>query len=219
MNIVLLGAPGAGKGTQAQKIKDAYGLPQVSTGDMLRAAVAAKTEIGLKAKSFMDKGALVPDEVVVAIVADRLKQVDCRKGWMLDGFPRTAAQAEALDRTIRDSGLAAIDSVVYLKVSPQTVVDRLSGRRVCPNAWCGGTYHVTNMRPKVEGVCDKCGSKLVQRDDDKPETVKKRLDTFEKQTADLVGRYKEAGLLVEIVSEGDPDEVGRKILDALKHVK
>ena len=216
MNIVLLGAPGAGKGTQAQRIKDEFGIPQISTGDMLRAAVAAGTPVGLEAKGFMDKGALVPDEVVVAIVAERLQQEDCAKGWMLDGFPRTEAQAVALDETIQKSGLAPIDAVVYLKVSEEVVLDRLSGRRVCPNTECGGTYHVRNMPPKKEGICDKCGTALIHRKDDQPETVKDRLATYEKSTSGLVGRYKDAGLLIEVVSEGDPADVGKVISEELR---
>jgi adenylate kinase len=216
VNVVLLGAPGAGKGTQAQKIKDEFGLPHIATGDILRAAVAAGSEIGRKAKSFMDRGALVPDDVVVAIVADRITQGDCAKGWLLDGFPRTAGQAEALDATIRDRALAPIDVVVYLKVSADAVVERLSGRRVCPNTACGAAYHVKFMPPKVDGKCDRCGGAIVQRDDDKAETVKKRLDTYEKQTADLVRRYREAKTLVEISAEGAPEEVAAKVVSALR---
>jgi adenylate kinase len=219
VNVVLLGAPGAGKGTQAQRIKDTYDLPHIATGDILRAAVAAKTPVGLEAKAFMDKGALVPDEVVVAIVADRIKQPDCEKGWLLDGFPRTAGQAEALDATIERQGLKPITAVVYLKVSADVVVDRLSGRRVCPNTSCGAAYHITYMPPKVEGVCDRCGEKIIQRKDDTAETVKKRLDTFEAQTADLVDRYTKAGLLIEVLSEGAPADVGAKVIEVLEQKK
>jgi len=219
VNVVLLGAPGAGKGTQAQRIKDAHGLPHIATGDILRAAVAAGTEVGLKAKSFMDKGALVPDEVVVAIVADRIAQPDCANGWLLDGFPRTAGQAEALDKTIADQGLKPIDAVVYLKVSEEVVVERLSGRRVCPNTSCGAAYHVKYMKPKEEGICDRCGEKIIQRKDDNAETVKERLKTYESQTADLIDRYSKAGLLVEVSSEGGPDEVGNQVLALLEDKK
>jgi adenylate kinase len=216
VNVVLLGAPGAGKGTQAQKIKDAFGLPHISTGDILRAAVAAGTKVGLEAKSYMDRGALVPDEVVVAIVADRITQDDCAKGWLLDGFPRTIAQAEALDATISQRGLPPIDVVVYLKVDADTVVERLSGRRVCPNTACGAAFHVKFMPPKVEGTCDRCGGEIIQRADDMPETVKKRLETYEAQTASLVDRYRKAGSLQEVAAVGAPDEVGAKVVGVLE---
>ena len=219
MNIVLLGAPGAGKGTQAQNIKDQYKVPHIATGDILRASVAAGTEVGLRAKAYMDKGELVPDEVVVTIVAERIAQDDCSDGWLLDGFPRTVPQAEALDRTITDKSLKPIDRVVYLSVSAEAVINRLSGRRVCPNTDCGAAYHVEYMPPKAEGVCDRCGTKIVQRDDDNPDTVRQRLDTFEKRTAALVKRYRDAGTLVEIQAEGTPEEVGKLVLAELGSVE
>ena len=162
MNVVLLGAPGAGKGTQAQLIKDRFDLPHIATGDILRAAVAAGTEVGLRAKAYMDKGELVPDEVVVAIVAERISEDDCSDGWLLDGFPRTVPQAEALDRTIAEKSLKPIDRVVYLSVSAEAAVERLSGRRVCPNTDCGASYNIEFMPPKVEGVCDRCGAKQLK---------------------------------------------------------
>ncbi|MHC5053369.1 MAG: adenylate kinase [Planctomycetota bacterium] len=218
MNVVLLGAPGAGKGTQAQRIKDQFKVPHIATGDILRAAVAAGTEVGMRAKAYMDKGELVPDEVVVAIVADRIARDDCRDGWLLDGFPRTAPQAEALDRTISEKGLKPIDRVVYLKVSADAVVERLSGRRVCPKTACGAAYHVEFMPPKAEGVCDRCGTEIVQRDDDKPDTVRQRLETYGKRTEALVGRYRDAGSLVEIQAEGTPEEVGELVLAELRSV-
>ena len=219
MNVVLLGAPGAGKGTQAQRIRDAFGLVHIATGDMLRAAVAAGTDLGRKARGFMDRGELVPDKVVVGIVAERIAEPDCSGGWLLDGFPRTLGQAEALERTIAEENLPPIDRVVYLKVSAGSVVERLSGRRVCPNTACGAAYHVKFMPPKVNGVCDRCGAALMQRDDDRAETVRQRLETFERQTADLVERYEEAGLLVTVQAEGSPDEVAGEVLSALRAVK
>lgn len=218
MNVVLLGAPGAGKGTQAQRIKDAFGVPHIATGDILRAAVAAGTEVGLRAQSYMDKGELVPDEVVIAIVADRIAEDDCADGWLLDGFPRTVPQAEALDRTITDKSLKPIDRVVYLSVSADAVIGRLSGRRVCPNTDCGAAYHVEFMPPKADGVCDRCGTGIIQRDDDKPDTVRQRLDTFENRTSALVARYRDAGVLVEIQAEGTPEEVGKLVLAELGSV-
>ena len=215
LNVVLLGAPGAGKGTQAQRIKDEFGLPHVATGDILRAAASAGTEVGTRAKAYMDRGELVPDEVVVAIVAERIARDDCSDGWLLDGFPRTAPQAEALDRTICEKSLKPIDRVVYLKVSADAVVERLSGRRVCPNTSCGAAYHVTFMPPEKAGVCDRCGTEIVQRDDDKPDTVRQRLETYESRTADLVTRYRDAGVLVEIQAEGKPEDVGERVLAQL----
>jgi len=215
---VLLGAPGAGKGTQAQLIKDRFKVPHIATGDILRAAVAAGTEVGLRAKSYMDKGELVPDEVVVAIVADRIAEDDCSDGWLLDGFPRTVPQAEALDRTIAEKSLAPIDRVVYLSVSTEEVIKRLSGRRVCPNTDCGAAYHVEFMPPKAEGVCDRCGTGIIQRDDDKPDTVRQRLETYEKRTSALVARYRDAGVLAEIKAEGTPEEVGKLVLAELEGI-
>jgi len=219
LNLVLLGAPGAGKGTQAQLIKDRFDLPHIATGDILRAAVAAGTEVGLRAKAYMDKGELVPDEVVVAIVADRISEDDCSDGWLLDGFPRTVPQAEALDRTISEKSLKPIDRVIYLSVSAEEVVKRLSGRRVCPNTDCGAAYHVEFTPPKTEGVCDRCGTKIIQRDDDEPDTVRQRLETYEKRTSPLVARYRDAGVLVEIQAEGTPEKVGERVLAELESVE
>ena len=216
MNVVLLGAPGSGKGTQAQTIKDAFGLRHVSTGDMLRAAVASGTELGLRAKAFMDRGELVPDDVVVGIVSERLRSEDGGPGWLLDGFPRTVAQAEALEKAFDGRAGRAVDRVLYLRVSPEIVVERLSGRRVCPNPSCGAAYHVRFMPPKREGVCDRCGTALVLRDDDRPDTVRQRLAAYERQTAALVERYRSLGLLVEIDASGSPKEVGDKVLAALR---
>ncbi len=216
MNVVLLGAPGAGKGTQAQRIRDRCGIPQIATCDILRAAVAAGTETGRKAKEYMDRGDLVPDDAVVAIVAERLAEPDCAGGWLLDGFPRNSAQAEALEKTIAERGMKGLDRVVYLKVAPEVGGDRLSGRRVCPDTSCGAAYHVEYMPPKAEGVCDRCGAALVQRDDDRPDTVRQRLETYESQTAELVRRYTDAGLLAEIDASGTPDEVSERVLANLE---
>lgn len=216
MNLILLGAPGAGKGTQAQGIKDAFGIPQIATGDILRAAVAAGTEVGLRAKSYMDGGELVPDAVVVAIVAERLAQDDATEGWLLDGFPRNAAQADALEATIEEKRLKPVDRVVYLNVSEEEAVRRISGRRVCSNAKCGNTYHVEFMPPPTDMKCGKCGAEVVRRDDDGPETVRERFETYKSETAELVERYRGAGTLVEIDAEGKPEEVQERIFAGVR---
>ena len=191
MNIIFLGPPGAGKGTQAQMICDALKIPQVSTGDMLRRAMKDGTETGLKAKSYIDAGKLVPDGVIIDIVKERLAMDDCRGGYILDGFPRTVPQAEALD------GFAIIDSVIELDVADQVLVDRLSGRRVCLK--CGATYHVSMLEGKT--TCDKCGEELIQRDDDKAETVLNRLKVYHEQTAPLTGYYEKKGLLHRVAGD------------------
>ncbi len=204
MNIIFLGPPGAGKGTQAQRICAALGIPQVSTGDILRRAIKEQTPTGLKAKSFIDAGKLVPDEVVIAIVEERLKEADCQKGYILDGFPRTVPQAEALD------GIAHIDAVVELAVEDQQLVERLSGRRVCLK--CGATYHVSTLNGRTQ--CD-CGETLVQRDDDKPETVLSRLTVYHDQTAPLTAYYAQKGLLHRIDGAKDRDAIYADILKVL----
>ena len=191
MNIIFLGPPGAGKGTQAQMICDTLKIPQVSTGDMLRRAMKEGTETGLKAKSYIDAGKLVPDEVIIDIVKERLAMDDCKGGYILDGFPRTVPQAEALDT------FAAIDSVIELDVADQVLVERLSGRRVCLK--CGATYHVSMLNGKT--TCDKCGDELIQRDDDKPETVQNRLTVYHNQTAPLIGYYEKKGLLHKVAGD------------------
>ena len=188
MNIIFLGPPGAGKGTQAQMICDSLKIPQISTGDILRRAMKEGTETGLKAKSYIDAGKLVPDGVIIDIVKERLAMDDCRGGYILDGFPRTVPQAEALD------GFAVIDSVIELDVADQVLVDRLSGRRVCLK--CGATYHVSMLEGKT--TCDKCGETLIQRDDDKPETVLNRLKVYHEQTAPVSGHYEKKGLLKKV---------------------
>ena len=188
MNLILLGAPGAGKGTQAEKICEKLSIPAISTGNMLREAMANGTEMGLKAKSFIDAGKLVPDEVVIGIIHERLKQDDCRIGFILDGFPRTIPQAEALD----EMGVR-IDKVIDIEVPDEKIASRLSGRRVCLK--CGATYHTEFKKPKAEGICDACGDTLVQRKDDMPETVLDRLKTYHEQTEPLKGYYEKKGIL------------------------
>ncbi len=205
MNIIFLGPPGAGKGTQAQRICDALNIPQISTGDMLRRAMKEGTETGLKAKAFIDAGQLVPDEVIIDLVRERLAQEDCQGGYILDGFPRTVPQAEAL------SGFARIDSVIELAVDDQVLVDRLSGRRVCVN--CGATYHISMLNGKT--TCDKCGETLIQRDDDKAETVLNRLEVYHAQTAPLIGYYTEKGLLHAVKGDQGIENTFSAIMEAL----
>lgn len=188
MNLILLGAPGAGKGTQAEKICEKLSIHAISTGNMLREAMANGTEMGLKAKSFIDAGKLVPDEVVIGIINERLKQDDCKNGFILDGFPRTIPQAEALD----EMGVR-IDKVIDIEVPDEKIAARLSGRRVCLK--CGATYHTEFKKPKTEGICDACGDTLVQRKDDMPETVLDRLKTYHEQTEPLKGYYEKKGIL------------------------
>lgn len=195
MNIVLFGPPGAGKGTQAQFLVEKYSLPQISTGDMLRAAVRAETSLGLKAKAVMESGGLVSDELVLGVVGDRLLMSDCDAGFILDGFPRTIAQADSLALLLADLG-KSIDCVISLEVDNSELVARLSGRRSCPV--CGRGYHVVNAPSRLDGVCDECGSALVQRDDDCEDTVLNRLEVYQLQTSPLKAYYKNAGLLRSI---------------------
>jgi adenylate kinase len=204
MNLILMGLPGAGKGTQAERIVGKYGLPHISTGDMFRAAIKEETELGKKAKSYMDAGELVPDDVTIGIVRERLGKADCQKGFLLDGFPRTTAQAEALDNLLADMG-RRIDAVLYIDVDRDSLLERLTGRRICSQ--CGATYHITLNPPKEEGVCDKCGGQLYQRDDDKIETVKTRLEVNEKQQKPLLDFYKKKNCLEEIDGNQDIDDV------------
>lgn len=198
LNLILLGPPGAGKGTQAKKLVEKYRIPQISTGDILRDAVKQSTPLGLEAKSYMDKGALVPDEVVIGIVRERCGREDCANGFILDGFPRTTAQADALSNILKESGIS-IDHVIDIRVSKEYLVKRLCGRRVCRS--CGTSYHVEFNRPDNAGRCDNCGGELYQRDDDKEEVVRKRLGTYESQTAPLVEYYRENGLLRTVNGE------------------
>jgi adenylate kinase len=213
MNIILLGPPGAGKGTQAKLLEERHGLKQLSTGEMLRAAVAAGTETGRKAKALMDKGELVPDEVVVSIIAERLNSPDVKKGFILDGFPRNTAQAEALDAMLASKGLK-LDSVVEMKVDDEALVERITGRYTC--AKCGKGYHDKFEKPKVPGVCDVCGStELVRRKDDNAETVRARLAAYEQQTAPLLPFYERRGLVRTIDGMAPIDEVTQAIERAL----
>ena len=206
MKLILLGAPGAGKGTQATRISDKYGLPHISTGDILRKNIKEGTELGIEAKSYIDAGQLVPDEVVINIVKDRLQQADCKKGYILDGFPRTVAQAEALDK------VAEIDAVINIAVDPALIVDRITGRRMCA---CGESYHISMG---IGETCPKCGSNLYQRDDDKPETVKNRLDVNIKLNTPLVDYYQKKGVLHEINGEQDIDKVYEDIKKVLTNL-
>ncbi|WP_332696628.1 adenylate kinase [Halalkalibacter lacteus] len=213
MNLILMGLPGAGKGTQAERIVKEYGVPHISTGDMFRAAIKGETELGLKAKSFMDAGELVPDEVTIGIVRDRLTEDDCKNGFLLDGFPRTVAQAEALEDLLDSMG-RKINFVLNVDVPEKLLMDRLTGRRVSPSS--GKTYHVIFNPPKVEGVCDVDGKELIQRDDDKPETVKKRLEVNQKQSKPLVDFYTKKGYLRDINGDQDIDKVFEDIDQLLK---
>ena len=202
MNIIFLGPPGAGKGTQAQVVCAKLGIPQISTGDMLRSAIANRTETGLKAKEYMDQGQLVPDEVVIAIVKERLAMADCEKGYILDGFPRTVFQAEALGE------FARIDAAVNLEVEDSVLVNRLSGRRVCPK--CGAPYHVHHLNG--ETICKICGTELIQRSDDQPETVLNRLEVYHQKTAPLIDYYEKLGTLRNIPADGPLEEITARIL-------
>lgn len=210
MNLVLMGLPGAGKGTQAEKIVDKYGIPHISTGDMFRAAMSEGTELGLKAKSFMDKGDLVPDEVTIGIVRERLSKDDCKKGFLLDGFPRTVPQAEALESMLSDLG-KKIDYVINIDVDQDILMGRLTGRRICKN--CGATYHLIFNPPANEGTCDRCGGELYQRADDNEDTVKNRLDVNIKQSKPLLNFYETNGSLRNIDGQ---QEIGKVFVDIEK---
>ncbi len=192
MKIIMLGAPGAGKGTYAKQITQKYGIPAISTGDIFRENIKNGTELGKKAKGYMDAGNLVPDELVCDLVVDRLKQDDCKKGYILDGFPRTIPQAEALTEALKKQD-DSIDFALEINMADEAIVERMAGRRVCKN--CGATYHVVNIPPKKEGICDECGGEIILRDDDAPETVKKRLEVYHEQTAPLIEYYDKIGLL------------------------
>ena len=212
MKIIMLGAPGAGKGTQAKKIADKYQIPHISTGDIFRANIKNGTELGMKAKTYMDQGLLVPDELVVDLVVDRLAQEDCVNGCVLDGFPRTIPQAECLDAALAAKG-EAIDYAVDVDVPDENIINRMSGRRAC--VACGATYHIVHIPTKVEGVCDRCGESLILRDDDKPETVKKRLDVYHAQTQPLIDYYTEKNVLKSVDGTKDMEEVFQAIVDIL----
>jgi adenylate kinase len=212
MRLVLLGAPGAGKGTQAKILLEKYGIPQISTGDLLRAAVAAGTALGKEAKSYMDKGELVPDSVVLGMVEERLKQDDCKKGYILDGFPRNTKQAEALDNMLSSLNMP-LTAALSVDVPFEDLMKRLTGRRTCKA--CGQMYNVYFNPPKKEGVCDKCGGELFQRDDDKEETIKKRLEVYNAQTAPLIDYYGKKGILKSVAGTGSIDEIFKRVCDAL----
>lgn len=195
MKIVMLGAPGAGKGTQAIKIADKYDIPHISTGDIFRANIKGGTELGQKAKSYIDKGELVPDEVTIGMLLDRIAQDDCKNGYVLDGFPRTIPQAESLTEALKSQD-DKIDFALNIDVPDEAIIERMSGRRACPK--CGATYHIVYAAPKTENICDKCATELIIRSDDKPETVKDRLNVYHQQTEPLIAYYKAAGVLREV---------------------
>ena len=213
MKIVMLGAPGAGKGTQAKRIAAEYGIPHISTGDIFRANIKAGTELGKKAKAFMDQGALVPDEVTIGMLMDRIHEADCEKGYVLDGFPRTIPQAESLTKALAAEG-NKIDAAVDIDVPDENIVNRMGGRRACPN--CGATYHVQYIPPKKEGICDACGTELVLRNDDKPETVKNRLDVYHKATQPLIDFYEAQGALRTVDGTQDMKDVFAAIVKILE---
>ena len=208
MNIIMLGAPGAGKGTQAAVLCEHFGIPTISTGNMIREALKNGTEMGLKAKSYMDDGKLVPDEVVIGIVKERLSEDDCKKGFILDGFPRTIPQAEALDNMGVD-----IKYVINIDVPDESIIKRMSGRRVCEN--CGRPYHIESLKPQKDGVCDDCGGTLVQRKDDHPDTVLARLDVYHKETEPLADYYKKQGKLVNVAGQNTVADTTAAILKAI----
>jgi len=212
MNIIMLGPPGAGKGTQAKMMVEKLGIPQISTGDMLRAAVKEGTELGRKAKEYMDGGKLVPDEVVIGIVKERLAQSDCNKGFILDGFPRTIPQAEALGKVLGELG-KEIEYVINVAIPNKELLTRLTGRRTCRK--CGAMYHVLFNPPQKEGVCDKCGGELYQRDDDKEDTIIQRLKVYEDQTAPLIEYYGRKGVLCDVDGTGSIQEIFQEILRVL----
>ena len=212
MRIIMLGAPGAGKGTQAKKIAEKYNIPHISTGDIFRANIKNGTELGVKAKSYMDQGLLVPDELVVDLVADRIQQDDAKAGYVLDGFPRTIPQAESLDAALAKMG-QKIDYAVDVEVPDENIVNRMSGRRACVK--CGATYHLQYAKPKAEGVCDVCGEQLILRDDDKPETVQKRLGVYHQQTQPLIDYYENQNVLKEVDGTKYMEEVFADIVSIL----
>ncbi len=212
MNLILLGPPGAGKGTQAQMIVERYHIPQISTGDILRAAVKEGTSLGKQAKTFMDRGQLVPDEVVIGIIDERLKASDCKTGFILDGFPRTTPQAEALQAILTKIG-KSVDHVINIEVDPEELVRRLTGRRTCNN--CGGMFHILFHPPQKEGVCDRCGGTLYQREDDREETIRTRLKEYQKQTAPLIQYYQNKKLLRPIQGVGGQNQIFEQIIRVL----
>jgi adenylate kinase len=209
MKLILLGAPGAGKGTQAAVISERLNIPQISTGNIIRAALKSGTEMGLKAKSFIEEGKLVPDEVVIGIIKERLVEDDCKEGFILDGFPRTIPQAEALD----NMGIE-IDKVIDIEVPDEVIVTRMSGRRVCEK--CGRPYHTESLKPKVEGICDDCAGALIQRKDDHPDTVKARLEIYHNETEPLKGYYEKQGKLFVVEGQNSVEETTKATFEALE---
>ena len=212
MNLMLFGAPGAGKGTQAKFLIEKYDIPQISTGDILRAAIAEKTDMGMEAKKFMDEGKLVPDSTIIGIIKDRLAQDDCKKGFILDGFPRTIAQAEALKELMANMGIS-LDKVISLNVPDELIVGRITGRRVCGS--CGASFHVEFNPSKEEGKCDYCGGELITRKDDNAQTVKSRLESYHAQTAPLIDFYTDMGVFVELDGTKDVKDVTSDMINAL----
>lgn len=210
MRIIMLGAPGAGKGTQAKKIADRWQIPHISTGDILRANIKAGTKIGQEAKEYIDQGLLVPDKLVMDLVVDRLKQVDCKNGYVLDGFPRTISQSESLDASLLKMN-EKVDYALDIDVADEFIVKRMSGRRVCVS--CGATYHITSIPTRVEGICDQCGGNLIIRDDDKPETVTKRLNVYHEQTKPLIEYYTEKGILHKVDGTQSMEDVFHAIVE------
>lgn len=213
MKIIMLGAPGAGKGTQAKKIAEKYGIPHISTGDIFRANIKNQTELGMKAKAYMDQGALVPDELTLELIMDRFTNDDCKNGYVLDGFPRTIPQAEALTKALADKQ-DAVDYAINVDVPDEAIVTRMSGRRAC--LACGGTYHIKFNPTKVEGICDACGGELVLRNDDKPETVQKRLDVYHEQTQPLIDYYQTKNILKEVDGTLPLEDVFQAIIAILE---
>ncbi|MCI9569781.1 MAG: adenylate kinase [Lachnospiraceae bacterium] len=212
MKIVMLGAPGAGKGTQADRIAEKYGIPHISTGDIFRANIKEGTELGKKAKSYMDQGLLVPDSLTIDLLMDRIAQADCKNGYILDGFPRTIPQAESLTRALAEKG-EKLDYAVNVDVPDENIVNRMGGRRACLK--CGATYHIAYAAPKAEGICDKCGAGLVLRDDDKPETVQKRLTVYHDQTQPLIEYYEAEKILATVDGTQDMERVFQDIIAVL----
>lgn len=215
MYILLMGPPGAGKGTQSPLLVEKYGIPAISTGDMFRAAVKEETPLGVKAKTFMDAGQLVPDDVTIGIVRERLQKDDTKKGFILDGFPRTIEQAVALDVALKEMGIESVH-VIDITMDHELLVSRITGRRICRE--CGATYHLQNIPPKVEGVCDKCGGELYQRADDSEATVRNRLDVYAKQTKPLVDYYKNRGFYQQIDGNQDVGKVYQDIISSLEGI-
>ena len=212
MKIIMLGAPGAGKGTQAKQIAEKYGIPHISTGDIFRANIKNNTELGRKAKEFMDQGLLVPDELTCDLVMDRIAEDDCKNGFVLDGFPRTIPQAEALDAALAKTG-QKMDFAIDVDVADENIVNRMGGRRACLN--CGATYHIVSIPTKQEGICDKCGNPVVLRDDDKPETVQRRLTVYHEQTQPLIAYYKKQGILKSVDGSQPMEKVFSNIVASI----